>query len=152
MSCHTEWCAVPNMREKSTHIWEETWLNITTAQKVWSFFYFYWHRWSTLLEVSPAHCPKTHPCGLWWVYYMVFKSTNPNFFPLLGCDIFFSCLPLLGCKVDMFDLKVEAVNTHRDRPLVSSWPFYLFGAKNMLWPLSTQLSVVHESMQPEGSD
>uniref|UniRef100_A0A8C8CSP2 6-phosphofructo-2-kinase/fructose-2,6-bisphosphatase 2 n=1 Tax=Oncorhynchus tshawytscha TaxID=74940 RepID=A0A8C8CSP2_ONCTS len=24
-----------------------------------------------------------------------------------------------GCKVDMFDLKVEAVNTHRDRPLVS---------------------------------
>lgn len=25
----------------------------------------------------------------------------------------------LGCKVDVFDLKVEAVNTHRDRPLVS---------------------------------
>uniref|UniRef100_A0A672P7M3 6-phosphofructo-2-kinase/fructose-2,6-bisphosphatase 2 n=1 Tax=Sinocyclocheilus grahami TaxID=75366 RepID=A0A672P7M3_SINGR len=24
-----------------------------------------------------------------------------------------------GCKVDIFDLKVEAVNTHRDRPLVS---------------------------------
>ncbi|XP_061909948.1 6-phosphofructo-2-kinase/fructose-2,6-bisphosphatase 2-like isoform X4 [Entelurus aequoreus] len=23
-----------------------------------------------------------------------------------------------GCKVDMFDLKVEAVNTHRDRPLI----------------------------------
>uniref|UniRef100_A0A6Q2ZJZ3 6-phosphofructo-2-kinase/fructose-2,6-bisphosphatase 2 n=1 Tax=Esox lucius TaxID=8010 RepID=A0A6Q2ZJZ3_ESOLU len=27
-----------------------------------------------------------------------------------------------GCKVEMFDLKVEAVNTHQDRPLVSSCP------------------------------
>lgn len=31
----------------------------------------------------------------------------------------FSPLCLIGCKVDMFDLKVEAVNTHRDRPIVS---------------------------------
>lgn len=28
-------------------------------------------------------------------------------------------LPSVGCKVEMFDLKVDAVNTHRDRPLVS---------------------------------
>lgn len=36
-------------------------------------------------------------------------------------QIFFntSCLfSVAGCKVDTFDLKVEAVNTHRDRPLV----------------------------------
>lgn len=26
---------------------------------------------------------------------------------------------LVGCKVEMFYLNVEAVNTHRDRPLVS---------------------------------
>uniref|UniRef100_A0A8C8LSJ7 6-phosphofructo-2-kinase/fructose-2,6-bisphosphatase 2 n=1 Tax=Oncorhynchus tshawytscha TaxID=74940 RepID=A0A8C8LSJ7_ONCTS len=30
-----------------------------------------------------------------------------------------------GCKVDMFDLKVKAVNTHRDRPLVSCSPCHI---------------------------
>lgn len=34
-------------------------------------------------------------------------------------------LTLAGCKVDMFDLKVEAVNTHRDRPLVSPGHFVM---------------------------
>lgn len=31
----------------------------------------------------------------------------------------YSVFYLLGCKVEMFYLNVEAVNTHRDRPLVS---------------------------------
>lgn len=31
---------------------------------------------------------------------------------------------LTGCEVEIFDLKVEAVNTHRDRPLVS-WIYLL---------------------------
>ena len=42
---------------------------------------------------------------------------------------FWSILPLshviAGCEVEMFDLNVEAVNTHRDRPLVSG-PLYLY--------------------------
>lgn len=33
------------------------------------------------------------------------------------CFNVFFCVP--GCKVEMFFLNVEAVNTHRDRPLVS---------------------------------
>uniref|UniRef100_A0A3B5B3K8 6-phosphofructo-2-kinase/fructose-2,6-bisphosphatase 2 n=1 Tax=Stegastes partitus TaxID=144197 RepID=A0A3B5B3K8_9TELE len=37
-----------------------------------------------------------------------------------------------GCKVDMFDLKVEAVNTHRDRPFVT------FLRRNSFTPLSSQ--------------
>lgn len=45
-----------------------------------------------------------------------------------------------GCKVEMFDLKVEAVNTHRDRPLGSSRqqvpPALL--RRNSFTPLSSQ--------------
>ncbi|XP_016086846.1 6-phosphofructo-2-kinase/fructose-2,6-bisphosphatase 2a [Sinocyclocheilus grahami] len=45
-----------------------------------------------------------------------------------------------GCKVDIFDLKVEAVNTHRDRPLGSSRqavpPTLL--RRNSFTPLSSQ--------------
>lgn len=40
-----------------------------------------------------------------------------NFF-ILPYNLFYVSL-LLGCKVEMFYLDVEAVNTHRDRPLVS---------------------------------
>lgn len=37
---------------------------------------------------------------------------------------FNTCLfSVAGCKVDVLDLKVEAVNTHRDRPLVRSTTF-----------------------------
>uniref|UniRef100_A0A8D0AT01 6-phosphofructo-2-kinase/fructose-2,6-bisphosphatase 2 n=1 Tax=Sander lucioperca TaxID=283035 RepID=A0A8D0AT01_SANLU len=42
-----------------------------------------------------------------------------------------------GCKVDMFDLKVEAVNTHRDRPLVNAVP-PAFLRRNSFTPLSSQ--------------
>ncbi|XP_056589222.1 6-phosphofructo-2-kinase/fructose-2,6-bisphosphatase 2a [Triplophysa dalaica] len=45
-----------------------------------------------------------------------------------------------GCKVEMFDLKVEAVNTHRDRPLGSSrhqMPPTLL-RRNSFTPLSSQ--------------
>lgn len=62
----------------------------------------------------------------------------------------FSCLPLWGCKVDMFDLKVEAVNTHRDRPLVSFWPFFLISIlchKHAVSFLCPDCPV-----QPEGSE
>lgn len=52
-------------------------------------------------------------------YYLHYTHS----FSLSGFDIF-HCLRLLGCKVEMFDLKVEAVNTHRDRPLVSLQPLY----------------------------
>lgn len=37
-----------------------------------------------------------------------------------GCSLtFLPSVCLIGCKVDMFDLKVEAVDTHRGRPSVS---------------------------------
>uniref|UniRef100_A0A9J8AB80 6-phosphofructo-2-kinase/fructose-2,6-bisphosphatase 2 n=1 Tax=Cyprinus carpio carpio TaxID=630221 RepID=A0A9J8AB80_CYPCA len=45
-----------------------------------------------------------------------------------------------GCKVDIFDLKVEAVNTHRDRPLGSSRQAVLptLLRRNSFTPLSSQ--------------
>ncbi|KAF7666987.1 hypothetical protein LDENG_00084450 [Lucifuga dentata] len=45
-----------------------------------------------------------------------------------------------GCKVDMFDLKVEAVNTHRDRPLdnVRDAVPPAFSRRNSFTPLSSQ--------------
>lgn len=68
-------------------------------------------------------CTLSSNSPLWRTvsHFTVHQSTKV--LPLLGCDVLFSCLPPPGCKVDMFDLKVEAVNTHRDRPLVSFWPF-----------------------------
>lgn len=48
-------------------------------------------------------------------------STKPSCFVVVGgflTDFSLVSISLLGCKVEMFDLKVEAVNTHRDRPLV----------------------------------
>ncbi|KAM6977605.1 6-phosphofructo-2-kinase/fructose-2,6-bisphosphatase 2-like [Aplochiton taeniatus] len=45
-----------------------------------------------------------------------------------------------GCKVDLFDLKVEAVNTHRNRPLqkkVHSGPPTTFLRRNSFTPLSS---------------
>lgn len=36
-----------------------------------------------------------------------------------SCFVADASLLCPGCKVEMFDLKVEAVNTHRNRPLVS---------------------------------
>lgn len=48
------------------------------------------------------------------------KSSWPWEFSLMirmFCFNVFFCVP--GCKVEMFFLNVEAVNTHRDRPLVS---------------------------------
>uniref|UniRef100_A0A673FXN4 6-phosphofructo-2-kinase/fructose-2,6-bisphosphatase 2 n=1 Tax=Sinocyclocheilus rhinocerous TaxID=307959 RepID=A0A673FXN4_9TELE len=47
-----------------------------------------------------------------------------------------------GCKVDIFDLKVEAVNTHRDRPLVrriqTVIDFLLDTGRNSFTPLSSE--------------
>ncbi|XP_062247561.1 6-phosphofructo-2-kinase/fructose-2,6-bisphosphatase 2-like isoform X1 [Platichthys flesus] len=46
-----------------------------------------------------------------------------------------------GCKVDMFDLKVEAVNTHRDRPLSKAQTDAVppaFFRRNSFTPLSSQ--------------
>uniref|UniRef100_A0A8C5I2Z3 6-phosphofructo-2-kinase/fructose-2,6-bisphosphatase 2 n=1 Tax=Gouania willdenowi TaxID=441366 RepID=A0A8C5I2Z3_GOUWI len=43
---------------------------------------------------------------------------------------------LSSCKVDMFDLKVEAVNTHRDRPSIK--PQSPFIRRNSFTPLSTE--------------
>uniref|UniRef100_A0A3Q1J5B9 6-phosphofructo-2-kinase/fructose-2,6-bisphosphatase 2 n=1 Tax=Anabas testudineus TaxID=64144 RepID=A0A3Q1J5B9_ANATE len=46
-----------------------------------------------------------------------------------------------GCKVDMFNLKVEAVNTHRDRPLNKVRPDVVLPAflrRNSFTPLSSQ--------------
>ncbi|XP_052397309.1 6-phosphofructo-2-kinase/fructose-2,6-bisphosphatase 2 [Carassius gibelio] len=45
-----------------------------------------------------------------------------------------------GCKVDMFNLKVEAVNTHRDRPLGSSRQTvpHTLVRRNSFTPLSSQ--------------
>lgn len=53
----------------------------------------------------------------------------------------------LGCKVDVFDLKVEAVNTHRDRPLVSFCCFFftfycLISIKKMFWRITINLTVM----------
>nr|XP_005170627.1 6-phosphofructo-2-kinase/fructose-2,6-biphosphatase 2a isoform X1 [Danio rerio]XP_009295400.1 6-phosphofructo-2-kinase/fructose-2,6-biphosphatase 2a isoform X1 [Danio rerio] len=50
--------------------------------------------------------------------YFLDKSAND--LPYLKCPLHavLKLTPVAyGCKVDMFDLKVEAVNTHRDRPL-----------------------------------
>uniref|UniRef100_A0A8C5I0M6 6-phosphofructo-2-kinase/fructose-2,6-bisphosphatase 2 n=1 Tax=Gouania willdenowi TaxID=441366 RepID=A0A8C5I0M6_GOUWI len=53
--------------------------------------------------------------------YFLDKGTDQ--LPYLKCPLHtvFKLTPVAyGCKVDMFDLKVEAVNTHRDRPSVKS--------------------------------
>ncbi|XP_053542246.1 6-phosphofructo-2-kinase/fructose-2,6-bisphosphatase 2a isoform X3 [Ictalurus punctatus] len=42
-----------------------------------------------------------------------------------------------GCKVDMFDLKIEAVNTHRNRPLANSKQEVMV-RRNSFTPMSSQ--------------
>lgn len=56
-----------------------------------------------------------------------------------ACFVVDASLLRPGCKVEMFDLKVEAVNTHRNRPLVS---FFLMFGKNCFW-CSQKLKTIH---------
>lgn len=59
-----------------------------------------------------------------------------------------------GCKVDMFDLKVEAVNTHRDRPLTNVRadavpPAFL--RRNSFTPLSSQDQIKRPRLYSAGN-
>ncbi|XP_032432019.1 6-phosphofructo-2-kinase/fructose-2,6-bisphosphatase 2-like isoform X1 [Xiphophorus hellerii] len=51
-----------------------------------------------------------------------------------------------GCKVEMFDLKVEAVNTHRDRPLIKVRTPPLLFRRNSFDPLSTEYQIKRPRM------
>uniref|UniRef100_A0A8C1VH07 6-phosphofructo-2-kinase/fructose-2,6-bisphosphatase 2 n=1 Tax=Cyprinus carpio TaxID=7962 RepID=A0A8C1VH07_CYPCA len=53
-----------------------------------------------------------------------------------------------GCKVEMFYLNVEAVNTHRDRPLVSSAPLL---RRNSYTPLSSHDQVKRPRLYSTGN-
>uniref|UniRef100_A0A3Q3F2G4 6-phosphofructo-2-kinase/fructose-2,6-bisphosphatase 2 n=1 Tax=Labrus bergylta TaxID=56723 RepID=A0A3Q3F2G4_9LABR len=55
-----------------------------------------------------------------------------------------------GCKVDMFDLEVEAVNTHRDRPLVNAVPT-AFLRRNSFTPLSSQDQIKRPRLYSDGN-
>ncbi|KAG7269266.1 hypothetical protein CRUP_024893, partial [Coryphaenoides rupestris] len=58
-----------------------------------------------------------------------------------------------GCQVEMFDLKVEAVNTHRDRPLVKGRGDGVpptFCRRNSFTPLSSQDQVKRPRMYSVG--
>lgn len=70
----------------------------------------------------------------------VYKLTIPYFWRIR--DVFVSHASPPGCKVDMFDLKVEAVNTHRDRPLVS-FSFIIFIALTCSLFLSRSALCIH---------
>ncbi|KAM6929563.1 6-phosphofructo-2-kinase/fructose-2,6-bisphosphatase 2-like isoform 2-T2 [Lycodopsis pacificus] len=54
-----------------------------------------------------------------------------------------------GCTVDMFDLKVEAVNTHRDRPLNAVPPAFI--RRNSFTPLSSQDQIKRPRMYSVGN-
>ncbi|XP_050927283.1 6-phosphofructo-2-kinase/fructose-2,6-bisphosphatase 2 isoform X2 [Lates calcarifer] len=59
-----------------------------------------------------------------------------------------------GCKVDMFDLKVEAVNTHRDRPLSKVQTDVVppaFLRRNSFTPLSSQDQVKRPRLYSVGN-
>lgn len=47
------------------------------------------------------------------------NCTTVSCFVVGACSFFCRLLSPLGCKVEVFDLKVDAVNTHRNRPFVS---------------------------------
>ncbi|CAL8250616.1 unnamed protein product [Arctogadus glacialis] len=59
-----------------------------------------------------------------------------------------------GCEVEQFDLKVEAVNTHRDRPLVKGQPDGVpttSSRRNSFTPLSSQDQVKRPRMYSVGN-
>lgn len=67
--------------------------------------------------LPPAHCAQTHPCSLRYV------SLRGRGVQVSVC-LFHAPFSLhSGCKVEPFFLNIEAVNTHRERPLVSSCRF-----------------------------
>lgn len=82
-------------------------------------------RRSTLHEMSSPHSSQAHSCCVRCVSLQTnlsgpqeSKVSLQIFFSSFFYNIVYTFL-FLGCKVEMFYLNVEAVNTHRDRPLVS---------------------------------
>lgn len=131
MQLGVEWLVIANMGEKSTHTLPQQRKSHNLLFLLAQMTCLTWHVPCTLSWNSPLWLMVSH--------YTVHMSAKPKIF-LCWVMTYFSPVSLLGCKVDMFDLKVEAVNTHRDRPLVSLWPFGYF--TSYTW---CQFSVVHVS-------
>ena len=75
-------------------------------------------RGPSLHEVSSPHRAEAHSCCIRYVLQGLIINHNKDCL-LLALLLFLLCYCFPGCKVEMFYLNVEAVNTHRDRPLVS---------------------------------
>ncbi|XP_043985234.1 6-phosphofructo-2-kinase/fructose-2,6-bisphosphatase 2-like isoform X2 [Gambusia affinis] len=56
-----------------------------------------------------------------------------------------------GCKVEMFDLKVEAVNTHRDKPLIKVRTPPPLSRRNSFDPLSTEYQIKRPRLYSMGN-
>lgn len=105
-------CGKPNMTgcDRITGNTKNKWfLPSQTTCPTWSVPCTPSSNWPLWLTVSDDAVPHDHQQKLF---------PGRLDFSWVGPWRWFSFLPPPGCKVDQYDLKVEAVNTHRDRPLV----------------------------------